>query len=324
MGDNDRQSQRRPYEQGLEVVQSEHYHHPVPQVHVPESHNYVYPVHPQSQHGGYQPISEAASSEDMEIPSEAPVTKKKRKTVWIIAAVVACVVVIGAVVGGVVGSKAKNPPGPPESDDEVSPAAMTATPTSVAPGLAPTALSWGYPHLEVYALTTNKTHSVYWKRRSSTASSEGDLTPPGREMDLYDGAAVDAAQSPSLGIEWRRSMDGEIPVNRTEVHVLNSGSKHVASRSYHNDDLAKKPWKAFADLDFLSAPSLVQYARDEDTIKTFGVGVRDGKSAVYYYRWTQPFPWQGPIPIRGEDNQALHPVRASFPPSLGCSRSQTA
>lgn len=322
MADDARSSHRQPHQPGLEVVQLEHYHHPVPQVHVHESHNYAYLVHPQCLPEGYQPVPKEANTEVEEVSSEASV-KKKRKTRWIIAATVGVILVIGAVVGGVVGSKNRNPSTPQEkadnlpNDEGISPAAMTATPTSVAPGLAPTALSRGYPHLEVYALTMNKTHSIYWKRRSSTVLSESQVTPSGREMELYEGAAVDAAQSPSVGIAWRRAMNYNTLVNRTEVHVLNSGTKHVASHSYHDDDRGKMRWETFEDFDFLSAPSLVQYSRDEDMIKTFGIGIRDGRSAVYYFRWSRQVPWRAPEAIRGEDHQDWHTVRASFAPAPG-------
>lgn len=79
---------------------------------------------------------------------------------------------------------------------------MTGSPTSVAPGLAPTAISWGYPHLEIFALTNNDTSSVYRKYRNENATSETDFLPGGSEMELV-GGGIDTNLAPSIAVNYR-------------------------------------------------------------------------------------------------------------------------
>jgi hypothetical protein len=65
---------------------------------------------------------------------------------------------------------------------------MTGTSTIVARYLFPTPISWGYPHLEVVALTTNTSNSVYKRYRPSNATSSQDWYPSDGTFELVGGA----------------------------------------------------------------------------------------------------------------------------------------
>ncbi|KAK8043703.1 fucose-specific lectin [Apiospora rasikravindrae] len=120
---------------------------------------------------------------------------------------------------------------------------MTGCPTSVRSGLAPTAVSWGYPHLKVFALTTNATEAVYRKMRTSDATSETEFLPPGRAMSLV-GGVVDTATAPYIAVTLRKSFDRvqNEAYNRTEVHIYNSTAL-VGVYKFHNNKATQwTPW----------------------------------------------------------------------------------
>lgn len=193
---------------------------------------------------------------------------------------------------------------------------MTATPASVAPGLAPTAVSWGYPHLEVFALTKNRTASVYRKWRDSNATSERDFQPLGVDMALV-GGSVDTDKAPSAAVN-RRVITGGKAENRTDLHVL--ADKRIR-RKYHSQDQNWGPgdgpgsWNRFrSPVDIIGAPTLVSYALDSTRMKSFFLGVGGARSCIYYYEWTlSKSDWGGYNALDGPD---LYPVRPAPPGPL--------
>ena len=186
---------------------------------------------------------------------------------------------------------------------------MTGTPASVAPGLAPTAVSWGYPHLEVFALTKNQTASVYRKWRDSNATSEQDFRPLGVDMALV-GGSVDTDAAPSVALNRRVTTDGQ-PQNRTDLHVLADAR---IRRKYHSQDQNWGPgegprdWNEFdSSAKMISAPTLVSYALNSTLMKSFFLGVGGPNSRINYHEWTKSNnDWGNSNTLDGPD---LYPVR---------------
>lgn len=168
---------------------------------------------------------------------------------------------------------------------------MTGTPTSVYPGLAPTAISWGYPHLEVFALTRNTTDSVYRVWRNSNATGDDDFLPGGTDMELVGGQATDARYTPSVALgRFSPGLSGSIPRNQTVLHMTDGD--YTGRRQYHDDaqnwatSKGALSWNKFSGLEFQSPPTVVSYGEARRMIKTFVVGKKkNGHSGIYVYDW---------------------------------------
>lgn len=193
------------------------------------------------------------------------------------------------------------------------------------PGLSPTAVSWGYPHLEVFALTQNTTKSVYRKTRDFDAVSESDFLPPGRGMSLV-GGPVDTAIGPAVGVTLRRTY--EPPRNlywsRTEMHIYNGNDQGGIFKFHDNNVDHWTPWGPQPDVSklsnpdiweplppdvFLSAPALVNYERSLDIGKVFFISPSVTVGAdVHYFQFTGET-WHGSYYITGNKNPDLHQVR---------------
>jgi hypothetical protein len=104
---------------------------------------------------------------------------------------------------------------------------MTGSPTSVAAGLAPTAISWGYPHLEIFALTNNDTYSIYRKYRNANATSDTEFVPDGKKMELV-GGSVSNNSAPSIAVNSRMT---DPTTYQTEIHINGKGTGY---RKYHD------------------------------------------------------------------------------------------
>ncbi|XXH04574.1 hypothetical protein Hte_010991 [Hypoxylon texense] len=241
-----------------------------------------------------------------------------RKTILL---ALACVLVVaGVVVGAVVGTQRSRssspttttPPSPsqPESGQDnstsmSSPAEMTGSPTSVSPGLAPTAVSWGYPHLEIFALTNNKTNSLYRKYRNINATSESksEFLPEGYDME-YIGGNIDANSAPSVAVNHRR----ETPTNnQTEVFINAEGS------CYNNWHVNSQGWiwwgPVFPGLSVIGAPVVVRYNASVELVQVFSLGAADTSRAVYYTKWhVRENEYTDPAQIPGPDLQDMKPA----------------
>lgn len=184
-----------------------------------------------------------------------------------------------------------------------SPAEMTGSPTSVSPGLAPTAISWGHPHLEIYALTNNNTNSIYRKYRNANATGEGEFEPEGYDMELI-GSNIDASSAPSIAVNERR----ENPTtNQTEVFINAEGSCY---NNWHIDNQLWIWWgPCFLGLSVVGAPVVVKYNASVTLVQVFSLGAADTRLAVYYTRWrARQDEYSDPAQIPGPDLQDMKPA----------------
>lgn len=178
------------------------------------------------------------------------------------------------------------------------------SPTSVTQGLAPTAISWGYPHLEIIATTNNYTDSVYRKYRNSNASATSDFLPAGTDMELV-GGGISTNLTPTVALSHRLTGDGNV----TSLHI-SSWSGRSGYRKSHGDDENwsggdSNTWVRFSsDFEFESSPAQVAYSADSDTMKTFVLSQGDNGLSVFYFQYHQADDWSDPIQIQnGPDMQ---------------------
>ncbi|KAI0199346.1 fucose-specific lectin [Astrocystis sublimbata] len=233
-------------------------------------------------------------------------------------AFVTVVVFAGITVGAVVGTAKQNrsqttsTPEPSSATPSASPsdsnrgsAKMTGSPTNVYPGLAPTAVSGGYPHLEVYALTNNGTYSIYRKYRRQDATSDSDFEPNGMGMELV-GASIDADAIPSIALNNRAAENA--PTNRTSIHINSAGRLY---RKYHDKDQQWKSsadpdnWDTFPELPVRSPPYEVRYDAETQVMRIFYLAQgNNGNLAAWYYLW-RPDLWRDPQQVPGPDLQNM-------------------
>ncbi|KAI1138501.1 fucose-specific lectin [Hypoxylon sp. FL0543] len=269
---------------GLEVAQHDPRYESGIQV-APSNQDGLHPVQAEKEYTqGYPGVGEIIA---------APKRRNPKKIILI--AIGCALIIAGVVVGAVVGtqkSKASSSSSPaptvsssgqgdnPQSDGEAGPsqAEMTGSPTSVAPGLAPTAISWGYPHMEIFALTNNDTYSIYRKYRNSNASLQTDFIPRGTGMELV-GGGIDTNSAPSIAVNHRIDSGR---TNRTELHINGKGG---AYRKYHDADqlwanLDPNIWDVFENAYVISAPAEVQYEPSVGVMKISGPDLQPMAPAV--------------------------------------------
>lgn len=188
---------------------------------------------------------------------------------------------------------------------------MTGNPTSVWPGLAPTAVSWGYPHLEIFALTRNNTESVYRKYRNTNATDENDFTPPGSDMELV-GGNVDTNTVPSIGVNQRISY---YVSNQTEIFLQTDGNCY--SKQHENDQLWVYPgydsWMhCFTNLSVTGSPTVVPYNASAEVAQTFylATGTNETNLVAYYSKWQDE--WSVPARIPGPALQPMKPAAVAW------------
>ncbi|KAI1382945.1 fucose-specific lectin [Hypoxylon trugodes] len=314
-----------PEQAGLEVVPHDYGMQVAPQ-------DYLIPVTTEQEYKAAQhdlPIPVAGGQEYKGAPfiptpaneGHSPV-RRNLKTI-IIVAVVSVLVIIGVVVGAVVGtqkSRSSLSPSPTTTgssdqgdssegggDPGVSEAQMTGSPTSVAAGLAPTAISWGYPHLEIFALTNNDTYSVYRKYRNITAESDTDFVPTGNtEMELV-GGGIDTNTTPSIAINWYIPDGGQ---NRTELYI--NGKTFAYRKSHTTNETWDQPepnvWDNYPRTQFVSAPTAVQYDPSYQALKVFYLGSGDAGLTTFYFQVHNGEPWSDEIKITSPDLQPMAPA----------------
>jgi len=189
---------------------------------------------------------------------------------------------------------------------------MTGTSTVTARYLFPTAVSLGYPHLEVIALTTNATHSVYRKLRSANATSPADWSPAGASFELV-GGAVSAASS-SVAIRQRRDPSDWY----TDLFV--TGSDTALYEKYHGtDNVWSGPgpdtWVPTSPLGntVLSAPAVVTRGSPYDDLFALARGAH---TSIHHMRLTGGVGW-GPFEDLGGGDMAFAPAALSWPGGSG-------
>lgn len=184
---------------------------------------------------------------------------------------------------------------------------MAGSPTSVAPGLAPTAISWGYPHLEIFAVTNNDTSSVYRKYRNENATSETDFLPGGSEMELV-GGGIDTNLAPSIAVNHRIADKSQ---NRTEIHI---NGKRSGYRKFHDENQIwsgegdPTHWDGFGDIELISAPVEVQYEPTIEQMKVFYLSKGDSGLAAQYFQYFPEDGWSNLIQVEGPDLQPMTPA----------------
>lgn len=188
-------------------------------------------------------------------------------------------------------------------------------PTSAAAGVYPTAISYGFPHLEVIALASNRS-SVWRKYRPVNATALDSFEPPGG-LHLI-GSGRDLSQSASLSVGGRLTSDtvtGTL-VNRTEIHLADSGG--AGYRKYHDDTDpwtgSEASWDPFPhNLLFLGAPTQVTtFHPGLELMKTFAIAQGEAGSGIWYLEYYLPNRWQAPvrIPSVGSELHAWAPPAA--------------
>ncbi|KAK8020113.1 hypothetical protein PG990_005251 [Apiospora arundinis] len=250
-----------------------------------------------SEYGGHQTPSETPLGEASIVQ---PPQKRSRRKIIIIAVVVTFIIT-GAVVGGVVGALMSRP----NSGGHVW---RPWLPTSVAPGFAPTAISRGYPHMEVFALSSNKERSVYRKYRNSNATSANEFMPYGLEMELV-GGDVDRDKTPSISVSWRHHVENGVPSNRTELHIAGT-FKNKVFRKYRDRDGADSwspgpagTWDVFETGTWASSPTQVRYPPDASLMAAFFLCKAQPGLGICFWQWTPENNWSlAGNPIAGKSD----------------------
>lgn len=147
-------------------------------------------------------------------------------------------------------------------------ATMSGTATVLSNYLFPTSVSWGFPHLEVFALSDGDV--PYWKWKNS--SSSDPWNPQGNSLESLSGRTASfenglAAIARGFGI----------------VDIFCAGSDDVLYHKYHSEDLQWGPslgdWENRGGI-LSSPPTVVSWA--EDRLDLFVIG--GGPSLGYIRR----------------------------------------
>jgi hypothetical protein len=193
----------------------------------------------------------------------------------------------------------------------------SASPTSVAAGLAPTAVSWGGRHLEVFALTKNHTSPLYWKWRRENATSNDDFEPKNLELAVAgDAIDIDTSKTPSIALHARLQIK-----DKNRVDVMLTSSEGRLTQTWHSPSQRLRPSKpetpwflmsTMKDALLLSAPVMVSYPMEHNMMKAVFLGQSGTNTSVWYIDYVSSTDdWTSPVPIKGPD---LHTVRLSFFP----------
>jgi hypothetical protein len=158
---------------------------------------------------------------------------------------------------------------------------MTGTSTAMARYLFPTPVSWGYPHLEVLALTENVTFSVYRKYRPSNATSTQDWYPHGSDFEPVGGSSLPSGNA--VAVRSRRQGG-----NTTGLYI--TGSEGDVYEKWHGDD---QVWSSYGGPAWgapiaqpgraVSNPAVVTYDELIDDVFVLAKGARN--STIHNVRW---------------------------------------
>ncbi len=243
--------------------------------------------------------------ESLGTPSHTEDKKRKRKrTRWIVIGVIVLVVVAavaGGVAGGLVGkhSSDKSTPSPaaatsttpsatPSLPPPSSTSTATVTPTMSGPAIAlasyvfPTAISWGAPHLEVFAL--NQGSYPEWKYRlaNSIGSSENNNWQPSNDT------------SPAFSTLGGRTAPDELSIaavarSTTDVAIYVAGTDLSLYSQWHNASMVFSPgdggWQSLGGV-IISPPTAVSWAPDR--VDVFAIGTDYG---LWQLWWTADVGW---------------------------------
>src|SRR2546423_1816329 len=141
-------------------------------------------------------------------------------------------------------------------------ATMSGTATVLSNYLFPTPVSWGYPHLEVFALSDGDI--PYWKWKNS--SSPNPWNPQGNSLESLNGQTAGfenglAAITRGVGI--------------VDVFCAGAGPDTSLYHKYHNEDLIWGPslsgWEKRGG-SLSSSPTVVSWAKDRLDVFVIGTG----------------------------------------------------
>ncbi|KAK7976841.1 acyl-CoA dehydrogenase domain-containing protein [Apiospora arundinis] len=265
------------------------------------------------------------------IPDRPRPWYRRRRTRLVLIAVLIIVIIAGVAVGSVIGTSSKrgqadgasngssnggnnggNNVGSSNCSGDDPMRGSPGSPTSAAPGIYPTAISYGFPHLEIIALASNS-NSVWRRYRPSNATSIDAFEPPGGLQRI--GSGLDLGKTPSLSVTGRFTSDttAKVLVNRTEIHLADSTG--AGYRKYHDDNQpwtgSEKSWDAFPhNLLFRSAATQVTtFRRELELMKTFAIAQGESGAGIWYIEYYLPDHWQTPtrIPSVGPDLHAWAP-----------------
>ena len=190
----------------------------------------------------------------------------------------------------------ETPAAVPYPDSQAAMSGGPGSPTSVAPGFAPTAISRGYPHMEVFAVSNDKMNSVYRKYRNGNATSAEDFLPHGLEMELV-GGGVDRDKTPTISVSWRHHVEKGVPSNRTEMHVSGVFDTRVF-RKYRDQDGAAgwNPgptgnWDQFGGPTWSSSPTQVRYGPEAGLMGALYLCRTPSGLGICFWGWTPESSW---------------------------------
>jgi len=149
----------------------------------------------------------------------------------------------------------------------------------------PTALSWGYPHMEVFAL--DSIQAPYWKWKESASSAPDDWNPQGNSLQFLGGQAAPF-------------MNGLAAVTRgtDNVDIFAAGSDYGLYHKYHPLDMVWGPsaydWESRGGT-LASPPTVVSWA--EDRLDVFAIGIAPEYGLFQQY-WNENG-WTGWIGLGG-------------------------
>ncbi|KAK3935070.1 fucose-specific lectin [Diplogelasinospora grovesii] len=299
------------HQPGLEVVSCQH--EPGLEVAPPEAGLYPH----------LQPMSdkEAAGSQAPNvtdiIPGRDEGVKKRKKRLWLIGVVSACVLVavLVGVLAGVLSrrSQSASASAPSSSATPTSsgppPANMTGTSTVTTRYLFPTAVSWGYPHLEVLALTPDTRYSVYRKFRNSNATSDSDWKPAGGGFEtvggqINSGSSI-AARSQTFGY------------NATDIFITgNDGGvytkRHLSDENWDWDSRTTSVPDSWWEVDSktaVSAPAVVTY---NDLVIDMFVLANGSHNTIHHSQWTNASGWWANFDDLGGGDMQFVPAAVSW------------
>jgi hypothetical protein len=178
---------------------------------------------------------------------------------------------------------------------------MTGTSIVTKRYLFPTAISWGYPHLEVVALTSNEKNSTYRKYRNRNATSPNDWYPKGNDFQLIGGSIDDGS---SVSLRSRRT--------NSSISLYIHGSTGALYHKYHDADQvwtgSPNSWKAIGTRIVTSQPTVVSYDGLTDDIFFLAQGTYN---TIQHVRWTNTTGWSS-FENLGGGNMQFVPAAASW------------
>jgi hypothetical protein len=168
---------------------------------------------------------------------------------------------------------------------------MTGTATALSGYTYPTAVSWGYPHLEVF--TNSKAHTNYWKYRGMN-TSDTIWHPTDGSLATFGGVDADFDTSLSAISRKKGDVDVFLTSNDSSRHTTYAWHTSHTSRGF---DLSagQAPWDGPNPQDTSFATGLAQVG-DENRLDAFALGTNGDLSQI---SWNSSVGWKSVFPLGG-------------------------